>query len=184
MNNMFRINREEAALVLIDFQERLMPAMADKEILEDKVCRMVQGAKALNLPIILTQQYTKGLGPTIASIRDIIGDAEYIEKNTFSAYLEENFKSAVKNTNKKTILLAGIETHICVEQTALDLVTAGYDVVLISDCTQSRDSTNKEIAIRRMTNSGVGVTSYESALYEMLVGSKAEEFKAISNIVK
>ena len=179
-----RIDREDALLVLIDFQERLLPAMANSTELEDTVCRMAKGAKTLGLPILVTQQYTRGLGNTVNSLSQILEKFSYVEKSTFSAFKTEEFKNAVEGSGKRTIILTGIETHICVEQTALDLLEAGYNVVLLADCVESRNHRNTKISVNRMRDAGAVISNYESVLYEMLTTSKAAEFKDISNIVK
>lgn len=179
-----RIRREDAVLVAIDFQQKLMPAMYDPQGLEDKTVRLLTGLKALQVPAVVTQQYTKGLGPTVEAVAAALGDFEPIEKSEFSACGCAEFISALEKSGKRTVILIGIEAHICVEQTALDLLEKGYQVVLVADCVQSRERSNTEISLQRLSNSGAVVTSYESVLYELLKTSKAPEFKAISAAVK
>ena len=178
------MNREDTALVIIDCQTKLMPAIAHTEELEATVVKMTEGAKVLGLPVIVTQQYTKGLGPTVDSINEVLGAYEPIEKTTFSAMGAPEFVEAVKAAGKKNILMTGVETHICVEQTTLDLLEAGYNVYLIQDCVGSRKDNDKNVACQRMAAAGAVVTTYEAALYEILRGAKEEGFKAISAIVK
>lgn len=179
-----QIKKEDAVLVLIDFQERLMPAIKGVAELEATVIKLVKGAKVLGLPILVTQQYTRGLGPTVTPIAEAIGSFFPIEKLTFSAMRTQEFKEALEQTGKKTVIICGIESHICVQQTTLDLLEAGYEVFLIHDCVASRNNNDKKYAQRRMSEAGAIGTTYESALYEMLVSSKAEGFKEISAIVK
>ncbi|HZK02387.1 MAG TPA: hydrolase [Anaerovoracaceae bacterium] len=179
-----KINKEDAVLVLIDFQERLMPAMADSDVLKENSIKLVKGSRILGLPILVTQQYTKGLGPTISEIHDAIGQYEPIEKTSFSAMGEEAFEKELKGLHKKTIILAGIEAHVCVLQTAIDLTESGYDVFLVSDCISSRSSDDKKYAQRRMTGSGILETTCESVLFELLKDAKHECFKEISKLVK
>ena len=179
-----RIKREDAVLVAIDSQQKLMPAMYDPKTLEDKIIRLITGLKALQVPAVVTQQYTKGLGPTIPPVAEALGEFEPIEKSEFSACGCAAFMEALEKTGKKTVILTGIEAHICVEQTALDLLEKGYQVALVADCVQSRDAENTKITLRRLIHSGAIVTSYESVLYELLQTSKAPEFKAISAAVK
>ncbi len=184
MTEVKRMRREDAVMVAIDYQSKIMPAMYNPEELTEKAVRFITGLKALNIPMIVTQQYTKGLGETIEPIANALGDFNPIEKNTFSACGCQEFMDELEKTGRKTVLMIGIEGHVCVEQTTLDLIAKGYTVFLITDCIQSRDKKNTKIARERMIQSGAIVTNYESALYEMLETSKAPEFKAISAAVK
>ena len=179
-----KIERDDAIFVAIDFQERLLPVMHDCETLEAKAAKLVKGMRTLNIPIIVTQQYTKGLGQTVPSIAEALGEFTPIEKTSFSCLGEEAFVDAIEASDKGTVILAGVEAHICVEQTAIDLLRDGYEVAIVADCIQSRDPQNKEITLQRLAQAGAIVTSYESVLHELLGGSKASEFKAISAIVK
>lgn len=179
-----RIKKEDAVLVLIDFQERLVPAMDNKDFLVDKTGRLINGAKAFQLPILVTQQYTKGLGETISRLKEHLTDIEHIEKKTFSAWGEAEFVKALSETGKKTVLLSGIETHICVLQTAMDLIERGYKVFLIEDCTSSRSSRDMKYGIKRMKSMGVNITTLEAALMEMVEGAESPQFKQISRIIK
>ena len=178
------IERDDAIFVAIDFQEKLMPAMHDREELEEKVVRLARGMKELSVPTIVTQQYTKGLGATVPAVSEALGEFTPIDKTTFSCMGNEEFLTALEGLDRGTVIIAGIEAHICVEQTALALLKDGYEVVLVTDCIQSRDPRNKEIAIQRMVQAGVMPTSFESVLYELLGSAKAPEFKAISALVK
>lgn len=178
------INKEDAVFVAIDFQERLMPAMFDWENLQQTVVKLTKGIKVLDIPIIVTQQYTKGLGTTVAPIAEALGEFKAIEKNTFSAAAQPDFVQALTQTGKKSIILCGIEAHICVQQTALDLIESGYQIFVAADCIRSRKEMDNSISQNRMTAAGAVITTYESILYELLKGAKAEGFKAISAIVK
>lgn len=179
-----KIERDDAIFVAIDFQERLLPAMHDCEALEERVVKLVKGMRELGIPMIVTQQYTKGLGPTVSSIAEALGDFTPVEKTSFSCMAEGTFVEAIEASDKGTVILAGIEAHISVEQTAIDLLRDGYEVALVTDCVQSRDPKNKEITLQRLAQAGVILTSFESVLYELLGGAKAPEFKAISALVK
>lgn len=179
-----KIERDDAIFVAIDFQERLLSAMHDCEALKARVVKLVKGMRELGVPMIVTQQYTKGLGTTVPSIAEAIGDFTPVEKTSFSCLGEDTFVEAIEASDKGIVILAGIEAHICVEQTAIDLLRDGYEVAIVADCIQSRDPKNKEITLQRLAQAGAIVTSYESVLYELLGGAKAPEFKAISAIVK
>lgn len=181
---MRKIKREDAILLMIDFQERLMPAMKDHKDLEEQAVMLAKGCEILGVPHMVTQQYTKGLGATIPSIAEALCAFEPVEKTAFSAMEEPGFAELLKETGRTSVILAGIEAHVCVEQTALDLLDAGYAVYVISDCISSRSSGDRKSAIRRMAASGATVTSCEAILFEVLKGAKEQGFKEISALVK
>lgn len=178
------LTRDDTAFVAIDFQEKLMPAMSNRAKLAEQTIRLVKGMKVLDIPTIVTQQYTKGIGETDAAIAEALGDFQHVEKTTFSCMANEEFVSRIKSLNKKNIVVCGIEAHICVQQTVLQLLEQGYNVYLVADCISSRSEEDKLWAISRMGEAGAVVTTYESVLYEIMRDSKAEGFKAVSAIVK
>lgn len=180
----YRLIREDAILVLVDFQERLMPAMKDFQALETSVIKLVQGIETLGVPVLVTQQYTKGLGPTIPSIAQALGEFSPIEKTDFSAAGEMNFLEALNASGKTTVILCGIEAHVCVAQTALALLELGYDVFLAEDAVSSRNKTDKKVGVKRMIDAGARPVTVEAVLFELLGTAKAAEFKEISRIVK
>ena len=179
-----RIKKEDAILTAIDFQEKLLPAMFEAEKVEAAAIKMAAGLNVMGVPEIVTTQYAKGLGQTVPAVEEALGELEPIDKSSFSAWNNEEYKSALQKSGRKTVILMGIETHICVEQTALDLLENGYTVFVPADCVQSRNPVNKELSLRRMEAAGVVITCAESILYELLGSSRAAEFKAISAIVK
>ena len=178
------LNVESTALILIDFQERLFPAMYEKEKLLRNVVRLIQGAKVLEIPIILTEQYPRGLGPTIPEIKTLVPDIKPIEKVCFNCGDEGAFDKALETLKRKQVLIAGIEAHICVYQTALALARAGYEVQVVGDGVSSREPENKLAALSRMSAAGIGVTTMEMALFELLKAAQGDKFKQISAIVK
>ncbi|MDO4546306.1 MAG: hydrolase [Bacillota bacterium] len=178
------LTKENTAFVVIDFQEKLMPAMSYKEELEEKMVRLAKGMKVLGIPTIVTQQYTRGIGETIPSIAEALGDFTPIDKTTFSCLANQEFKKQLEETGKKNIVVCGIEAHICVQQTALQLLEEGYTVYIAVDCISSRNQDDMLWSVTRMGEAGAVITTYEAILYELLRDSKAEEFKAISAIVK
>jgi Amidases related to nicotinamidase len=178
------IERDDAIVAAIDFQEHIVPAMHDDDELIETAVKFIKGARALNVPVLVTQQYTKGLGETVEPIKEALGEFTPIEKNTFSALLNDEFRSALETSGKETVILIGIEAHVCVEQTALALLQEGYNVFVISDCIESRHKNDKKMSERRMTHAGAVITTYEAALFEMMDGSKTPGFKEISAIVK
>ena len=179
-----RIEREHTAAVIVDFQERLVPAIADHEALMERVRILLQGLKALEIPMTVTQQYTKGLGETVPAMKEAIGAFEPMEKTAFSAMGCDAFVEWVKAQGKKTILVCGVEAHICVLQSIIDLIGEGYRVFIVADCVGSRVVYNKEYAIQRAVQEGAFVTTCEGALYEMTQGAGTPHFKAISKLTK
>ena len=175
---------ENTILVLIDYQERLFPAMHDKETLLDNVLKLVKGVNALGVPVLLTEQYPKGLGPTLPQIKELLPEVMPLEKTCFDSLSEDNFSAALKASARKQVLLAGIEAHICVYQTALSLARSGYQVQVVDDCCSSRSLHNKEIAMFKMGAAGISPTTTEMALFELLKVGRGDVFKQISAIIK
>lgn len=177
------LNKGKAIGIMIDMQDKLVPAIAHRERLATSCKLMLEGLKILNVPVIATQQYTKGLGDTLPELKEFT-DGKYIEKITFSSWREQSFRMAIRETKATQIMIFGVETHICVEQTVLDMLGAGLEVYLISDCVGSRFDTDKETAIRRMEKAGAIVTTSEAALFELTEQGGTDAFKAISRLVK
>lgn len=180
-----RLTRDNCILVAIDYQEKLVPAMFEKEALIEKSSHLVKGFGILNLPVLFTQQYTKGLGETIREMKEAAGEgAVYLDKLTFSAWNDENFVAEFKKRQRNIAVVVGIEAHVCEQQTVLDLLEEGYGVYVAADCISSRNPYDRDISIARMRDAGAVITTYESILFELLGWSKAEEFKQISALVK
>jgi nicotinamidase-related amidase len=180
-----RLLKEDCCLLVIDIQSRLFPHIHQFQEFEDSTCKLIEGAKALDLPIFVSEQYVKGLGETTENVQIALGDAyKPIEKMAFSCMDMDEFKQFLKKTNKKNVLICGIESHICILQTALDLLEAGLKPVVIENCVSSRKLSDKETAVRRLLQEGSVVSSYESVLFELCRYSGTPEFKAISKIIK
>ena len=178
------LNPGNTVLVAIDFQERLFPVMHDKEKLLRQVIKLIQGAKVLDIPVILTEQYPKGLGPTLPEIAELLPDIKPIEKNCFSCCDAESFNNSLEATKCKQVLICGIEAHICVYQTAVALSQADYEVQVVADCVSSRDPENKMVSLFKLGSAGIPPTTMETALFELLKIASGEKFRQISNIVK
>jgi nicotinamidase-related amidase len=170
--------------IVVDIQERMLPVIENREELEKNCVTLIKGLKLLNIPIIVTQQYTKGLGMTIPSILDATECEDFHEKLSFSALRENNIVGAVKEQDRKNVLVVGIEAHICVLQTCIDLKEQGYAPYLVTDCIGSRKKSNLDMAIQRAIQEGVTITSYESLLFELMERSDHEVFRDISRLVK
>jgi len=179
----YRIIKDDALLLLIDLQTRLMQAIYEPELICKNVNILVKAAEIFKIPIMLTEQYPKGLGTTIPEIKQNIGDFHYIEKLRFSAYVPE-FVEIVEKLNKKTILVAGIEAHICVYQTVRDLTDKGFKVHVLSDAVGSRTHSNLYNAFQLMRDIGAVISNTETALFDMLTTAESKEFKQISGLVK
>jgi nicotinamidase-related amidase len=184
MNIPAPLTTENTVLVAIDFQERLFPVMNDKEKLLRNVVKLIKGAKALDVPVIVTEQYPKGLGTTLPEIKEIIPDAKPLEKVCFSCCDNEAFTKALEGLKRKQVLICGIEAHICVYQTAAALARKGYEVQVVSDCISSREPENKTVALMKLGAMGISPTSVEMALFELLKVAQGDKFKQISSIIK
>lgn len=179
-----RILKENTIGLIIDIQERLFPVMDNKESLLKNSMILVEGLQELSIPLLLTQQYSKGLGVTLPEIAELISNFTPIEKTAFSCCDEPLFIEALKKEEKTNVIICGIESHVCVLQTAIDLKSAGYNPIVVFDCVSSRKNDNKLMALERFKHEGIMVTGYESILFELTRGAKAPEFKAISKLVK
>jgi isochorismate hydrolase len=179
-----RITKENTIGLIIDIQERLYPAMWGKELLLKNTLVLIQGLKELKNQLFVTQQYTKGLGETIPEIKSEIPDFCFIEKRNFSCFDEPLFLERLKKSGAKNIIICGIESHVCVLQTAVDLKDAGFNPIVVMDCVSSRTKENLELAKERFRYEGIMMTSYESILFELTRSSLAVEFRTISKLVK
>lgn len=180
-----RIQREATSAIIVDIQERLSPHIAEIDSVIKRTNILISGLAALSVPVIVTEQYTKGLGSTVESVRTALGDSyRPIEKMTFSCCGAVDVMVHLTSEGKQFIILAGIETHVCVLQTALDLIEQGFTPVIPADAVSSRSVADKEIALRRLASAGAIVTSVESLLFELCVVAGTDTFKAISALVK
>jgi nicotinamidase-related amidase len=187
MNNKFykmRIEKDNTAGLIIDIQERLFPVMWEKNRLLKNCNILINGLSALGIPLILTQQYTKGLGNTIPEIQSALSHVQYIEKREFSCCDEPSVNKKLKELNTKNIIICGIESHVCVQQTAIDLKNTGFNPVVVMDCVSSRKSKSIKLAMERFRFENIMMTSAEAILFELTRSSSSPEFKSISKLVK
>ena len=175
---------ENTTLLIIDIQGNLAHLMHGKELLFKNVQKLIKGIQILGIPILWVEQNPQGLGPTIPEIADILSNIQSISKMSFSSCRNDDFLQALNALNRKQVLVAGIEAHVCVYQTAADIVDIGYEVQVVTDAVSSRNVENKEIGLQRMRDSGVSLTSVETALFELLKVAEGEPFKEILKIVK
>ena len=179
-----RIKRENCTGLVIDIQEKLFPVIAEKESLLTNCIKLLEGLSLLEIPTIFTQQYSKGLGSTIGEIRARYPAFTYVEKSTFSCLDEPVYADYLRRSGKVNVLIIGIESHVCVLQTAVDLQEKGYRPVVIADCIGSRQIAEKQIALNRFIQEGICVSTMESILFELMRTAAAAEFKAISKLIK
>jgi len=171
-------------LVIIDVQERLARVIHDKDQLLINLQKLISGAQVLDIPIILTEQYPQGLGQTIPEVAHLLPKTNPIAKVSFSCCGEQRFLREIEALNRQQVLIAGIESHVCVYQTVIDLLERGYEVQVIIDSVSSRTVENREIGLEKMKSAGASPTSTEMALFELLKIAQGDKFKQISRIVK
>lgn len=179
----FRLEQNDAVLVIIDLQEKLMKAMADREKVYKNTNLLLAAAYQLHIPVIVTEQYPRGLGATVSEIKDNLQDYTYIEKVTFSACGETLLKS-LKKLGRHTIIITGSETHVCVFQTVRDLVALDYQVHAVKDAICSRFDVNYQNGLELMKDLGAVVTNAETVVFDLLQVAGTPDFKAISPLIK
>jgi len=178
------ISRTDAVLIIIDIQGNLAQAMHDKENLFTNNVRLIQGFKVLNLPIIFTEQIPQKLGKTLPAISQELQGIMPIAKETFSCWEDRNFKEQLEGLNRRHVVLTGIECHVCVYQTSLDLISNGYTVHLVTDAVSSRTLENRKVGIDAIKSARAHLTSTEMVLFELLRTAADPTFKDIFKIVK
>jgi nicotinamidase-related amidase len=174
------LDRERAALVVVDMQEAFRPAVRDFERTVHNAGVLVQGARVLGLPVVVTEQYPKGLGRTVSELAEQLDGVEPIEKVCFSAAQADGFSLE----GRDQALVCGIESHVCVSQTAHDLLDRGIEVHVARDAVTSRTDENRDLGLHKMETSGAVVTSVETALFELLGTAGTDEFKRVQGLIK
>lgn len=185
MNHISQLSRETAALAVIDMQEAFRPVITDFAEVASRIAIAVEGARLLEVPVLVTEQYPKGLKHTAGEIVERLPVAlKPIEKSCFSSCGADDFISQLTSRNVKQVLVCGIEAHICVLQTSLDLLARGFEVFLLVDCITSRRPENKQAALARLTQAGAIQTTLEMVLFEMMRTADSPQFKAIQKLIK
>lgn len=174
------LQADQSVLVIIDIQGNLAQAIDQGAAAIARVQWLAEIAQELSLPILITEQYPRGLGHTVAALQAIARTALVVEKSHFSAMQEPHFVSALAGLKRRQVVLCGMETHVCVLQTAVELQAAGYQVFLVEDGCGSRRSSDKQAALRRLTELGVQHVTSEMAAFEWLHDSATPQFKKIS----
>ena len=185
MNEISKLSREKAALAVIDMQEAFRAVIPDFGEVAQRIAKAVQGARLLEVPVIVTEQYPRGLKHTAEEIvPHLPQDSKTIEKFCFSSCGADGFQSQLIARDIKQVIIVGIEAHICVTQTVLDLLSAGLEVHLLVDCITSRKRESKEVALARLTQAGAVPSNLEMALFEMMGTADSPMFKAVQSLIK
>ena len=179
------LNEKSSQLFIIDIQEKLLNASFNKELIEKKALIMVKAAEILGIPITITEQYPKGLGITLPELKEAAGvRAASFEKTSFSALENPSIASAIDKLSRKQVVIFGIETHICVNQTASALLSKGYEVSVISDACGSRKECEHNAGLERMKENGAHILTTEIAIFEWLKGARHINFKEVQSLIK
>jgi nicotinamidase-related amidase len=182
MSIKYELNKDDTILVVIDFQEKLMKAMSQSDKVYKNTNLLLVAAQQMGIPVVVTEQYPKGLGSTVDDIKENLAEYMYVEKIKFSAM--EGLQQHLDDKNKKNILITGSETHVCVFQTTRDLVNAGFDVYVVKDAVCSRFKENHQNGLELMKDLGAVITNTETVLFDLLKVAGGPEFKIISPLLK
>ncbi len=177
-----RLTASQGALLVIDLQEKLVAAVADGSRVAANAVRLVRGARVLGVPAQATEQYPKGLGPTVAALAELLPDRP--PKTTFACSSLPSVLEQFYGRQVRHVTLAGVEAHVCVAQTALELMELGFRVQVVADAVGSRDPFDRDVALRRLETAGAAISTTEAVLFEWCETADRPEFKAISALVK
>lgn len=179
-----RIYASDTVALPVDYQERLVPAMHESAKIVEKTAMLIKGLRALEVPIVVSRQYPKGLGDIVPEIKEALGSYEPGDKLAFSTCGEPVLMDEIRLSGRKNVIVCGIEAHVCVLQSVIDLIQQGYNVVLVADCISSRSPQDKKYAIKRAICEGAIITTAEAILFEMTEKAGTDTFKTISKLVK
>ena len=179
------LNIEDSLVLIIDVQEKLLNAVFNKASLEKRAEIIAGAAKILEIPVVVTEQYPKGLGATVEGLKKTLAeDTQYFEKTAFSALENQEVLEALKKSGKKQVVIFGIETHICVSQTTNALINEGFEVSVIRDACGSRAELEYSAGINRMKDNGAHILTTEIVLFEWLKSAKHPNFKEVQTLIK
>jgi nicotinamidase-related amidase len=178
------ITPKQTLFLIIDVQGKLAKTVFQSDVIETNISKLVRACQVLEIPVVVTEQYPKGLGHTIEPIMELLPGNEPVEKLSFSCCGTDDFMKKLRSFKRNDILVAGVETHVCVYQTAVELIEFGYNVHLVTDAVSSRTEENKKLGISCIEKAGASLTSTEMAVFELLRVAEGDRFKAISKIVK
>lgn len=182
--NPILLDRKRAALFVVDIQTKILAVMAQPELVVENTVKLIKGFKILELPIFATEQYPEGIGKTVAPIKRNLKGIEIRQKLTFSCCGIDGLIHSIRSQKIDQIVLCGIESHVCVWQTAMDLLHEGFSVFVVRDALSSRSETDYEAALSRMAYQGIGVTTTEMVLFELLYEAGTDEFTKVSKLIK
>ncbi len=178
------IQRDDSLLLVVDIQEKLAPAIHDNATVTANSVRLLQGARQLGVPAFVSEQYVKGLGPSVPAVRAAAVDARFFEKTHFSCAAEPGVVELLRTCGRSQILLTGTEAHVCVLQTALGLLAASFTIFLVADAASSRTPENRQAAIERLRHAGAHIVTTEMVLFEWLHQAGTDEFRALLPLIK
>jgi nicotinamidase-related amidase len=178
------LDASDTLLLVIDVQERFRPVMKEFDSMAAGCIRLIKTFQALDLPIVVTEQYPRGLGQTVPELKEVLGELQPLEKTAFSSYGCAGVPEQIVESRARKILVCGIETHVCVNQTVHDLLAAGYGVHVAVDAVESRHEQNRNLALGRMEQSGAILTTTETAAFELMADAKHDKFKEIQALYK
>ena len=178
------IRRDDSLLLVVDIQEKLAPAIHDSERVAANSVRLLEGARRLAVPAFVSEQYVRGLGPSVAAIQNIAVNAKFFEKTHFSCAAEPGVVDLLRAAKRPQVILTGTETHVCVLQTAFGLQAAGFEVYLVADAASSRTPENRSAAIERMRAGGIRIVTTEKVLFETLHQAGTNEFRTLLPLIK
>lgn len=184
MDTAAQLDLTHSQILIVDMQERLMPHVDDGAGVTRQVARLVRAATAMRLPITISEQYPEGLGRTVAELAQLVTGADRIMKMTFSVWRDDTARERLTSHLRPQIVVAGVETHVCVQQTVLDLLGMQMQPFVLADAVGSRHRTDRDVALQRMSAAGAVVTTVESAIYELLEEAGTPLFKRVLEIVK
>lgn len=179
----FKLRREDCCLLVIDIQERLTPVMKYKDQVIENTKILLEGAKEMDIPVLVTEQYPKGLGSTVEEIKDHLGEAKIFAKKSFTAYIDE-VRRELKDLNRNKIIIVGMESHVCVYQTTRDLLDHGYEVYIVNDGVASRTKANYLNGLEQMRCMGAVISNTETVIFDLLKMAGTPEFKKMSKLIK
>ena len=179
-----RLDKNSIALVVIDIQKLFVPLIHEMDLVIANASRQIRFSDRLDIPVLLTEHYSQKLGATVEELSGLIPRCEPIEKTSFSCAGDHHFMTRLKSTHRQQVLLCGIETHVCVYQTARDLLEEGYQVVVAADAVSSRQAGNRDLGLAYMRDIGVQVMTSEMVFFELLRIARTDDFRAVADILK
>lgn len=178
------LNKKRAGLLIVDIQEKIATVMLHRQRVIDNTLKLIRACQILDVPVFITEQYPQGLGATEPAIKEALQGVTPPTKLTFSCCRVHGLMDQFREKDVEQIIIVGIETHVCVQQTALDLLSQDFQVHVLKDCVSSRREVDFETALQRMQAAGVIISTMEAALFELLEQAGTPEFKEVAKLVK